>query len=121
METLLQRLPAAAVEILRTAGKIGDKKGLEVYAVGGFVRDAIMKRACKDVDLMVIGSCSFGRLVEALAPVQDKLGREVNPSVYPVSEFRRKIAAKHHFLSTVVREPKIFLIGDEHELEGIVG
>ena len=69
-----------------------------------------------DVDLMVIGSCSFGRLVEALTPAQDELGREVNPSVYPVIEFREKVAAQHHFLNTVLREPKVFLIGDEREL-----
>jgi len=69
-----------------------------------------------DVDLMVIGSCSFGQVVNAIGQTQDKLGREVNPSVYPVDEFRRKVAGKHHFLTTVLDEPKIFLIGDENEL-----
>jgi hypothetical protein len=45
------------------------------------------------------------------------LGREINPSVYPANEFRKKTAAGHHFLKTVLAGPKVFLIGDENELE----
>jgi hypothetical protein len=57
--------------------------------------------------------------VDAVGKTQDKLGREVNPSVYPVDEFKSKVASKHHFLTSVLAEPKIFVIGDEHELEGL--
>jgi hypothetical protein len=49
-----------------------------------------------------------------------KIGREINPSVYPADEFRRKAAAGHHFLKTVLASPKVFLIGDENELEGLL-
>jgi uncharacterized protein len=44
-------------------------------------------------------------------------GREMNPTVYPVEEFFRKVKEGHHFLSTVIREPKIFLVGEEDELQ----
>jgi hypothetical protein len=47
---------------------------------------------------------------------QDRLGRELNPSVYPTGEFRSKVASGHHFLRSVMSEPKIFLIGDKDEL-----
>jgi len=66
---------------------------------------------------MVIGSCGFGEVVAAIGRIQDKLGREINPSVYPADEFRKKTAAGHHFLKTVLKGPKVFLIGDENELE----
>jgi predicted nucleotidyltransferase len=69
-----------------------------------------------DVDLMVIGKCSFGEVVEALMPGQEKLCREVNPSVYPIDEFQKKLEAEHHFLKTILRESKVFLIGNEDEL-----
>jgi predicted nucleotidyltransferase len=72
-----------------------------------------------DVDLMVVGSCSFAQVVEALMTVQAKLDREVNPSVYPLEEFKKKLAAGHHFVKNVVAGPKIFLIGEEHELAGL--
>ena len=42
--------------------------------------------------------------------------REVNPTVYSLSEFKAKVAAKQHFLTAVLNEPKIFLIGNKHDL-----
>jgi len=75
--------------------------------------------ARSDVDVMVIGKASFGDVVEALGRAEERLGREVNPSVYSAAELRTKLAAKHHFLTSVLNEPKVFLIGDEHDLEGL--
>ena len=42
--------------ILRDAGKLGEKEGLEVYAVGGLVRDLIMGESLNDIDIMVVGN-----------------------------------------------------------------
>jgi predicted nucleotidyltransferase len=73
-----------------------------------------------DVDVMVVGEqVSMHDVVSALAEPQRDLGREVNPSVYRTEEFYRKLAQGQHFLSSVVSGPKIFLIGDEHELAGL--
>ena len=69
-----------------------------------------------DVDIMVIGKCSFGEVSKALGSAEESLAREVNPTVYPPDDFRKKIARGHHFLNTVLKEEKIFLIGDENEL-----
>jgi predicted nucleotidyltransferase len=68
-----------------------------------------------DVDLMVVGEVSFADVVSALNESETKLGREVNPTVYGPREFRDKLAAKNHFLSTVAKEKKLFVIGDERE------
>jgi hypothetical protein len=70
-----------------------------------------------DLDVMVIGKIEFAEIVVALTPVQETLAREINPSVYPPEEFRSKLAGGHHFLKTVSSAPKIFLIGNENELE----
>ena len=69
-----------------------------------------------DIDLMVIGDVSFEQISTVLMPVQDQLKREINPNVYPVSEFKRKLAKGHHFLSSILSEKKFFLIGNENEL-----
>jgi predicted nucleotidyltransferase len=74
------------------------------------------ERADSDVDLMVLGSVSFSELVSALAPAQKALGREINPNVFPVSEFRAKLAARNHFLRSVMKEKKLFVLGSEDEL-----
>jgi predicted nucleotidyltransferase len=74
-----------------------------------------------DVDVMVVGKrVSMQDVVTALVEAERDLGREVNPSVYRTGEFCRKLAQSHHFLSSVVSGPKIFLIGDENELAGLV-
>jgi predicted nucleotidyltransferase len=75
--------------------------------------------AGSDIDVMVIGEVGFGEVVSALAEAQEQLAREINPTVYPVGEFRAKLASGHHFLKTVVNGPKIMLVGDEHELAGL--
>jgi predicted nucleotidyltransferase len=77
------------------------------------------QRRGSDVDLFVVGDVSFADLVEALAPAQRKLAREINPVVYPISEFREKLSQKHHFITSVLRNPKLFLMGDERELAGL--
>ncbi|MBM4031498.1 MAG: ArsR family transcriptional regulator [Planctomycetes bacterium] len=75
-------------------------------------------RPGSDVDVMIIGHVTFGEVVSALRKAQDTLAREVNPTVYPPEEFRQK-SVHQHFVRSVLREPKIFLIGDERELAGL--
>lgn len=69
-----------------------------------------------DIDVMVIGRTTFAEIVSLTGPAQMALGREINPVVYPISEFRQKLAENHHFLKTVLEGDNIFLIGDEGEL-----
>ncbi len=73
--------------------------------------------ADSDVDVMLIGDASFREVVSALQPAQGAIGREVNPSVYTAREFSAKVRAKHHFLSSVMNAPKVFLAGSENELK----
>lgn len=72
-----------------------------------------------DLDLLVVGDCAFSEVVDALAPVHTTLGREVNPVVYSEAEFREKVSGKHPFLTKLLQAPKLFVIGSEHELEGL--
>jgi uncharacterized protein len=83
------------------------------FVYGSVARGA--EKASSDVDLMVVGEISFSDVVSALAKIETKLGREVNPTVYGPREFREKLAAKNHFLSAVAKEKKLFVIGDERE------
>jgi uncharacterized protein len=73
-------------------------------------------RRGSDVDLIVVGEVSFADVAACLSSAETSLRREVNPAVYPPREFRSKLLARHHFLSSVVKGEKIILIGDEREL-----
>jgi DNA-binding transcriptional ArsR family regulator len=79
------------------------------------------QRTESDVDLIVIGDVSGLDLTAALVPLHDRLGRQVNFSRYTVKEFTAKLAASHHFLTSVLAKKRVFLIGDEHELDEVAG
>jgi uncharacterized protein len=107
------------VEILARA--LASLRGrIQVAFIYGSVARVEQRRG-SDVDVLVIGDVSFGEVVEALAPAQEKLAREVSPIVYPVAEFREKVLQKHHFVTSVLRGPKLFLVGDERELTKLAG
>ena len=55
--------------ILQQIGKIADEANKKVYGVGGVVRDLILDREIKEVDLMVIGDG-----IEFAKKVADKIG-----------------------------------------------
>jgi len=74
------------------------------------------ERANSDVDLMILGDASFSEVVSALGPAQKALGREINPTVFPASEFRSKLAARNHFLRSVMKEKRLFVLGTENDL-----
>ena len=62
------------------------------------------------------GEAKFAEVVHALAAAQETLRREINPNLYPIREFRAKVAAGDPFLKRVLADKKIFLIGDAHDL-----
>jgi uncharacterized protein len=84
------------------------------FIFGSLARSADDKRS--DIDVMVVGSISFGDIINLLSPAEEKVGREINPVVYPVAEFKKKVQEDHHFVKAVLEEDKIYLVGDENEL-----
>lgn len=69
-----------------------------------------------DVDLMVIGDLGMRRLTGLLSGVSNKISREINPHVFAKKEFLTRKSNKDHFLSQILDSPKLFIIGNEHEL-----
>jgi predicted nucleotidyltransferase len=109
---------AGVAEVVRGALAPYEPKIVLAFVFGSVASGS--ERADSDVDLLVVGDVAFAEVVSALAPVQEAIGREVNPSVYPVREFRRKLADGHHFLKTVVAGAKVFIVGDERALGRLV-
>jgi hypothetical protein len=63
----------------------------------------------------------FPQIAPALKQAEDWLGRSVNPSVYSAKEVVKKLAAGHHFLETVLKGEKIYIQGDQSDLEAALG
>jgi predicted nucleotidyltransferase len=79
------------------------------------------ERGESDVDLMVVGRAMIEDVLGKLAGTEASLRRAVNPTVYSVSDFKTKLSNGNHFLNSVIRGEKIFLIGDEDELRKVGG
>lgn len=88
------------------------------FIYGSFAKGTETARS--DVDVLIIGTVSFSEISDLLDAAQHSLGREVNPSVYPVDEFVAKIVEGHDFVTSLIEEPKIFLIGDEDDFGRLV-
>ncbi len=88
------------------------------FVYGSFAKGE--EKAGSDVDVMLVGNVEFGEVVSSLRSAEEQIGREVNPSVFAPEEWQRRMAGQDHFVSTVLREEKLFLIGDESDLRGLV-
>jgi poly(A) polymerase len=42
--------------VFKTVGQVADASNLQVFVVGGYVRDIVLKRASKDIDFVCVGS-----------------------------------------------------------------
>ena len=43
-------------KVFELISEVADKKGVECYVIGGFVRDIFLKRPSNDIDVVVVGS-----------------------------------------------------------------
>jgi len=80
-----------------------------------------LEKAGSDIDLMIVGDLTPRETASVLGPLGRQLGVEFNPVVYPVREFKALVKQKHHFVTGVLKGPKIFLIGGEDDVKGLAG
>jgi predicted nucleotidyltransferase len=73
--------------------------------------------AKSDIDLMVISDgLSYTDVFETLQAAEARLGRPVNPTLYTLAEWKKKIKSGSGFAAKVAERPKLFLIGTEQDL-----
>jgi putative nucleotidyltransferase with HDIG domain len=63
--------------IFNIISEAANELGIDAYAIGGFVRDIILKRPCKDIDVVAIGSGI--KLAELVAK---KIGKNTKVTVF---------------------------------------
>lgn len=85
-----------------------------------FVYGSIAKKedtATSDIDLMLVSdTLTFGDTILALQAATELLGREVNPNILTQQGFAKRLAEDGSFVSRVMSQPKVWLIGGEHDL-----
>jgi predicted nucleotidyltransferase len=74
-------------------------------------------RADSDIDLMVVtDTLTYADVFGALERAVRTLGRQVNPTVYTIAEFSKRARAENSFITKVLEQPKLWVIGSEHDL-----
>lgn len=74
-----------------------------------------------DVDLIVIGNIGLADMAPELRRLEKRFRREFNVKCYSSDEFTSKIKTNNHFVSSILKEDKIFLIGNDDVLEKLGG
>lgn len=73
--------------------------------------------SASDIDLMLISNqLTYPDLLVNFSELESQLGRQINPTIYTVKEFRSKIIAESNFVVRVIEQPKIFLIGSQDDI-----
>ena len=99
---------------VREALKPLEKKIRVAFIYGSFAKGKEV--ASSDVDLFIVGRVPLSEVVRVLTPVEHNIGREINPSLFSDAEFKEKFSQKNHFVRSVVKSDKEFIIGTEDEL-----
>jgi uncharacterized protein len=110
--------------IFKTYGVIGRiREALEpfgeqikvAFVYGSFARGEEVSGS--DLDLFVVGDIGLDELVSALSNVEQAIGREINPTLFSVAEFKTKWSEKNHFIRSMANTEKELVIGSEDEFK----
>jgi predicted nucleotidyltransferase len=111
--------------VVKTVGVAGPlHQALAPFAkrmTAAFVYGSVAKRsdtARSDVDLMVISDrLTYSDLFSALQNAERVLARPVNPNIMTRAEWTARRSQAGSFASRIVEQPRLFLIGSDHDLD----
>jgi tRNA nucleotidyltransferase (CCA-adding enzyme) len=91
MKTLLsERLPRPVLQLLKNAGKTAEELGYSAYAVGGFVRDILLRVENYDIDIVIEGDgIKFARKFAAQHDYTVKVYRKFGTAVIQIGAGRK--------------------------------
>lgn len=73
--------------------------------------------AASDIDLMIISDhLTYGEVFGVLEPAATQLGRRINPTVYTTAEFTTRIRKEAAFVTRVLAQPRVWVIGSEDDV-----
>jgi len=96
---------------------LAEQKGIEIAFIYGSVAKG--EEEASDIDVAIIGDLSSRQLTSELVKLEREIGREINATVFTPIEWRSRGEKRDHFVRTLIQEPKIFLIGDNGDLEAL--
>jgi predicted nucleotidyltransferase len=74
---------------------LAEEKGIKLALLFGSAA-AGSEGPASDVDLLVVGSITLSRVLSITRPIQERIGRQINPMVIGAREFRQRRAKMEH-------------------------
>ena len=88
--------------------------------LAAFVYGSVAKgsdTATSDIDLLLVSDgLAYPDVMAALHPLIERMGRDIKPTLYTRDELRSRIASGNSFVSRVLKQPRIWLIGSDDDL-----
>jgi predicted nucleotidyltransferase len=107
---IVQKTMGLADPLRRALAPLADR------ILAAFVYGSVAKRqdtASSDIDLMLVSDeVTYSDFFAILEELTQRLGRAVNPTIYTRAELARRIKRHDSFITRVLGQPKIWLIGD---------
>lgn len=74
------------------------------------------EHAGSDIDVLFVSDAlGYGEVMALLAPAEQQLGRTINPTLYTNAEFTERKDSNKAFISRVLEQPKLWLVGDDEQ------
>jgi len=93
---------------------------MAAHISAAFVYGSVAKKndtAASDIDLLLVSdSLSYGEVYASLEGASQAVGRPINPTILTSTEFSRRLKANESFLTRILEQPKIWIIGADDAL-----
>jgi predicted nucleotidyltransferase len=107
--------------ILKTAGLADPlRNALKPFGSrieSAFVYGSVAKgrdTAASDIDLMIIGhELAYGEIYAAVQKAEKIIGRQVNPNLMTLNEWKSRLANDNPFVRGISRQPKLYVVGTD--------
>lgn len=107
-------------ELVKTApstldwqGKLDELGGIKVAIISGvFVQDSV-----SNVDLLLVGKTTQGKLKSFIKTLEKKEGRELNYTILPYDEFYYRLSIRDRFIMEIVSSKHVILRDEQHILQ----
>jgi len=93
------------------AAALAEEKGIKLALLFGSAASG-SEGPASDVDLLVVGSITLSSVLSITRPIQERIGRQINPVVMGIQEFRERRAKQEHFISTLLSGEIVTLAGE---------
>lgn len=101
------------VELIKNALKSVEKDITKAFIFGSFASGDYGYES--DVDLFMVTGLTGLKIAGLIGDLQNEIGRAINVSQFSPEEFDRRKQNNDHFLSQVLKGPKIYIIGQSDE------